>query len=257
MIERFKIGKGQTAPVLRGTVERENDATYDISAASAVFRMWDAYSREVVIDDAAATSRQRDQATVRVHRLGHGDARRLRGRLHHHVPGQLHGGGTRRGLRGSGRYPDHHHRHTERLIWPTGTRRPYAKLIAMLADHLRLVLSLSAVIGFIGTGLWWAFGDRITEAARDLVGTNEIKAELVVQGVRLDETRDAVRELGTRVGALEPSPAVAEYDVLRSTIDDVCYPGQRCTYSYRVRRSVEGVELRHAYRTARAGGRER
>jgi hypothetical protein len=55
MIERFKIGRGQTAPVLRGTVERENDATYDISAASAVFRMWDAYSREVIIDDAAAT----------------------------------------------------------------------------------------------------------------------------------------------------------------------------------------------------------
>jgi hypothetical protein len=121
-----------------------------------------------------------------------------------------------------------------------GNQKPYTKLIAMLADHLRLVLSLSAVLGFMGTGLWWAFGDRITEAARDLVGTNEIKAELIVQGVRLDETRDAVRELGTRVGALEPSPAVAEYDVLRSTIDDVCYPGQRCTYSYRVRRSDEG-----------------
>jgi len=54
MIERFKIGQGVTEPVLQGTLRRENDTSYDISTATAVFRMWRADTREVVIDDAAA-----------------------------------------------------------------------------------------------------------------------------------------------------------------------------------------------------------
>lgn len=54
MIETFKIGKGLTAPVLRGTVERENDETVNISGDSAVFRMWNKQTREVVVDNEPA-----------------------------------------------------------------------------------------------------------------------------------------------------------------------------------------------------------
>lgn len=55
MIERFRIYQGTTSPAIRGTVDRENDTDFTLAGATAVFRMWNADTKEVVIDDAAAT----------------------------------------------------------------------------------------------------------------------------------------------------------------------------------------------------------
>jgi len=121
-----------------------------------------------------------------------------------------------------------------------GQQKGYEWLLRMLSEHLKFLTAASLSLSLIGTGLWWAFGPRITEMARDLVGTNDLNELVIEQGVRLDENRDALVGLTERVAAMEPAPAVAEYDILRSDIEDVCMPGGRCLYTYRVRRTDSG-----------------
>jgi hypothetical protein len=121
-----------------------------------------------------------------------------------------------------------------------GQKKGYEWLLRMVSEHLKFLTAASLSLSLIGSGMWWVFGPRITEMARDLVGTNDLKELVIQQGVRLDENRDALMELTDRVAAMEPAPAVAEYDVLRSDIEDVCMPGGRCLYTYRVRRTDAG-----------------
>jgi hypothetical protein len=121
-----------------------------------------------------------------------------------------------------------------------GQKKGYEWLLRMMSEHLKFLTAATMSLSLIGTGIWWAFGPRITEAAREIVGTNDLKDLVIQQGVRLDENRDALMGLTERVAAMEPSPAVAEYDVLRSDIEDMCRPNSRCTYTYRVRRTDEG-----------------
>jgi len=112
--------------------------------------------------------------------------------------------------------------------------------IAAITDHLRFVAALSVTLSLLGTGMWWTFGPRIEESARDLVGTNELKEIVIEQGERINGATIALDGLSQRVERLEPAPAVAEYDILRSAIDSECAPGDICHYTYRVRRTDEG-----------------
>jgi len=114
------------------------------------------------------------------------------------------------------------------------------KFIAAITEHLRFVAALSVSLSLLGTIIWWAFGPRIEENARILVGTDELKEIVIQQGVRLDQNVEALNGLSERITAMEPSPAVAEYDILRSSIDETCIAGQVCRYTYRVRRTDEG-----------------
>lgn len=116
----------------------------------------------------------------------------------------------------------------------------YNRLVSALGDHLRLVAAAAVAFSLLGTFIWWAFGPRIEEMARELVGTTELKDLVIEQGVRLERTQSAVDGLSERLTALEPSPAVAEYDVLRSDIQEMCVAGGSCRYTYRVRRTDEG-----------------
>lgn len=120
------------------------------------------------------------------------------------------------------------------------TEDPFRKMANSIAAHLKAVAAAGVSISLIATALWWAFGPRIEQSARDLVGTNELKEIVIQQGTRLDENRAAIDGLSERITSMEPSPAVAEYDVLRSSIDEVCVLGGVCRYTYRVRRTDEG-----------------
>jgi len=117
---------------------------------------------------------------------------------------------------------------------------PYARFIRALGEHLRLVVSASVALSLVLTGLWWLGGKQIKTTLRELVGTEEIIATQIEQGKRLQQNIEAINGLSERVAAMEPSPAVAEYDVLRSYIQDVCYVGEACEYGYVVRRTDAG-----------------
>jgi len=115
------------------------------------------------------------------------------------------------------------------------------KLINALVDHLRLITAASVGLSVVATMMWWAFGPRFEDVARELVGTAELKDLVIEQGVRLEQNTDAIQGLTDRVTAMEPAPSVAEYDILRSDIEETCRPGASCSYIYRVRRTDEGL----------------
>jgi len=127
------------------------------------------------------------------------------------------------------------------FVRPGMTEESRTKIVAMLADHVRIITVATAAASLVLSGAWWAFGPRIEEFLRDTVGITEVKGMIVEQGTRIEDTQRAVEGLTERITAMEPAPSVAEYDIRRSDIDDVCYIGGTCNYEYRVRRTEEGA----------------
>jgi len=114
-------------------------------------------------------------------------------------------------------------------------------LVTLITEHLKFVAAASVSISLLMTGIWWAFGPRIEESARELVGTAEIRDIVVEQGVRIERATEAIDGLSGRITAIEPSPSVAEFDILRSAIDPVCAPSGVCEFTFRVRRTSDGI----------------
>ena len=108
---------------------------------------------------------------------------------------------------------------------------------ATLIDAAKAIGTLTAAATIITGALWFFVKDQAADAARTLVGTDEIIGEVTEQRVLIMDLGENVARLDRRVNSLEPSPAVAVFDPLRSVIDSRCLRGEVCEWSYFVRRA--------------------
>lgn len=99
------------------------------------------------------------------------------------------------------------------------------------------VVTVVAAISVAGSGVWFFIHDQVAATARDLSGTSEIMKGLNAVRTEQADQRVILRDLSARVDSLEPAPAVAVFDKLRSKIDKECSIGKPCHWSYFVRRA--------------------
>lgn len=108
-------------------------------------------------------------------------------------------------------------------------------------EYLKHSAAFLAIASTLIGVLWFFAANEVQDGARELVGFKQIETSLMEQNVKIDDIYNKVDSVETRVEALEPPRRVSEYDELRSKIFSPCEIGKPCVYTFRVRRTQEGL----------------
>ena len=113
---------------------------------------------------------------------------------------------------------------------------------------MQIFAALSVISGIFMWVIWQGLESHTQEFVQELAGTKDIVVAVEEVGVEQREQRVLIEDVAAkvdyanaRIDKLEPTPRIAEYDDLRSSVNGPCSPGERCSYTYLTRRTSYGA----------------
>ncbi len=104
-----------------------------------------------------------------------------------------------------------------------------------IRDYLEFAATLLGVAGLLSGVIWMFAANEVRESVRGFIGVTQLAAQIEVIKVQQDKNVRAIT-------SITPTPAIVEYDNLRTRVYSPCTTGELCEYEIRARRTPIGVE---------------